>query len=100
MEQIAIAVTGVVAIWLSQDKRESYRRYACLFGLAGQPFWFYSAWSADQYGIFMLCFLYTWAWIKGVRTHWIKQTMSENGASPPPVNISEAHPAKCKCTSH
>lgn len=37
MEQIAIALTGVVAIWLSQDKRERWRKYACLFGLVGQP---------------------------------------------------------------
>lgn len=71
MEQILIAFTGVVAIWLSQDKRENWRRYACLFGLAGQPFWFYSAYSNEQWGIFILCIFYTWAWFKGVRTNWI-----------------------------
>lgn len=74
MEQIAIALTGVVAIWLSQDKRDGWRRYACLFGLAGQPFWFYSAWSTEQWGIFVLCIFYTWAWFKGFRNHWLQRT--------------------------
>jgi len=72
MDQIAIALTGVVAIWLSQDKDESWRKYACLFGLVGQPFWFYSAYTAEQWGIFVLCFFYTYAWFKGFKLHWVK----------------------------
>lgn len=71
MDQIALALTGFIAIWLTQDKDESRRKYACLFGLAGQPFWFYSAYTTEQWGIFILCFAYTWAWIKGLKTHWI-----------------------------
>ena len=71
MEQIAIALTGVVAIWLSQDSREHVRKHACLFGIVGQPFWFYSAYTAEQWGIFILCFFYTAGWIKGIRLHWL-----------------------------
>lgn len=71
-EQIAIAFTGVIAIWLSQDKRADWRKYACLFGLIGQPFWFYSAYSAEQWGIFVLCFFYTWSWFNGFRNNWMK----------------------------
>lgn len=70
MEQLAIAFAGVIAIWFSQDCCPKRRRFACLFGLAGQPFWFYSAWQAEQWGIFCLCFFYAWAWFKGVRLHW------------------------------
>lgn len=73
MEQLAIAFTGVIAIWLSQDTCPRRRRYACLFGLAGQPFWFYSAWLAEQWGILFLCVFYAWAWFKGVRLHWLNQ---------------------------
>lgn len=73
MDQVAIALLGVTAIWLSQDQREAWRRYACLFGLAGQPFWFYATFTAGQWGIFALCFLYTWAWFKGFRVHWLRQ---------------------------
>ena len=72
MEQIAIALTGAVAIWLSQDSSDGKRKYACIFGLIGQPFWFYSAWSAGQWGVFVLSIFYTWAWFKGLRLHWLK----------------------------
>lgn len=38
MDQAALLFTGFIAIWLTQDESESRRKYACLFGLAGQPF--------------------------------------------------------------
>ncbi|MEN0037940.1 MAG: hypothetical protein AAGC78_12780 [Cellvibrio sp.] len=53
-EQLAIAFTGILAVWLTQDQRHSVRKYACLFGLAGQPFWFYTTYQAEQWGIFIL----------------------------------------------
>lgn len=73
IDQIAIAFTGVIATFLTQSKYESRRRFACLFGLASQPFWIYAAVTAEQWGIFALCFLYTWAWLKGVRMHWLSK---------------------------
>lgn len=72
IEQIGIAVTGVTAVWLTQDPRESRRRWACIFGLLGQPFWFYSAYVAEQWGIFALCFLYALSWARGFRTQWLR----------------------------
>ena len=72
IDQIGIALTGVTAIFLTQSKHERLRRYACLFGMAGQPFWFWSAISAGQWGITVLCCLYTAAWAKGVWQHWLK----------------------------
>ncbi len=71
LEQIAIAFSGVIAVWLTQDKRESWRRWACIFGMLGQPFWFYAAWKAQQWGIFTLCALYTYAWTRGLWKHWL-----------------------------
>jgi len=38
MDQIAIAVTDATAIWLSQDERPEWRKWACIFGLCLQPF--------------------------------------------------------------
>lgn len=70
IDQIGIALTGVTAIALSQSAPKQ-QRYACLFGLAGQPFWIYAAWSAGQWGILCLTALYTAAWAKGLWTHWI-----------------------------
>lgn len=70
ISQIAIAILGVTAVWLSQDPRVEYRKFASIFGLCGQPFWFYAAFTSEQWGIFTLCFLYTWAWGRGLINHW------------------------------
>jgi hypothetical protein len=72
LEQIAIFITGISAVWLSQDRKSAVRKYACLFGLAGQPFWMYSSYQADQWGVFILSFFYTVAWAKGFYLFWIK----------------------------
>jgi hypothetical protein len=72
IDQIGIALTGVTAIFLTQSKHEWLRRYACLFGIAGQPFWIYSALHAEQWGVLALTALYTLAWAKGVWAHWLK----------------------------
>jgi len=69
--QAGIALTGTVAIFLTQSKSAEARRYACLFGIAGQPFWIYETFIAEQWGMFALTFLYTLAWLKGIYTHWI-----------------------------
>jgi hypothetical protein len=66
IDQIGIACTGVTAIFLTQSKQEKLRRFACLFGLAGQPFWMYSTYKTAQWGILALTALYTIAWAKGV----------------------------------
>ena len=71
LDQIGIALSGVIAVWLTQDKRENWRRWACVFGMLGQPFWFYATWKAEQWGIFALCALYAYAWARGVWTHWL-----------------------------
>jgi|GEM_PF-3142161 len=73
IEQFAIALFGVTAIWLSQSEHEGRRKWASVFGLIGQPFWFYAAWVTGQWGIFFLSFLYTAAWFKGFRTHWLRR---------------------------
>lgn len=71
LDQLGIALTGVTAIWLSQDPRETVRRWSSVLGLLGQPFWFWAAYKAAQWGIFGLCFLYTWSWARGFRTYWV-----------------------------
>lgn len=74
MEQILIAITGITAIWLTQQSKEPWKKYACLFGIVGQPFWFYSAYTNEQWGIFILCIFYTYAWALGVKNNWILKT--------------------------
>lgn len=73
MEQLFIALTGGVAIWLTQQKRSEWKKYACIFGIIGQPFWFYSAYVAEQWGILVLTFFYTYSWCVGLKNNWIKK---------------------------
>ena len=77
MEQIAIAFTGVIAIFLTQQKNENIKRYGCLFGLAGQPFWFYSVYTSEQWGVFILCLFYTYAWCLGVKNNWFSKKVNK-----------------------
>jgi hypothetical protein len=72
IDQIAIACTGVTAIFLSQCKAEKARKYSSVFGLVSQPFWFYATIQAEQWGIVVLCFFYTLAWLKGFWMYWVK----------------------------
>ena len=72
LDQLAIALLGTTAIFLSQQQRPHWQRYACLFGLAAQPFWFYASYQASQWGIFLVSILYALAWLTGFRTHWLK----------------------------
>lgn len=69
--QLFIAIFGVTAVALSQSAIAARRRWACIFGLLGQPAWFYAAWSTEQWGVLILCFLYTASWAKGLHTHWV-----------------------------
>jgi hypothetical protein len=71
--QLMIAIFGVAAVNLSQSDRHEHQKWAGIFGLIGQPFWFYAAYTSQQWGIFFLSFLYTVAWGKGVYRFWIKK---------------------------
>lgn len=73
MEQLGIVIFGVTAVWLTQQRRVEWRRYACLFGMAGQPFWFYAAWKAGQPGIAAIVAVYTYLWGLGIYNNWIKR---------------------------
>ena len=79
MDQLAIACTGMVAIWLTQQSRDHLKRYACLFGLLGQPAWFYSAYKAEQWGIFAVSFVYTYSWGVGLKNYWLNQSSAGAG---------------------
>lgn len=69
--QIGIALCGVTAVYLSQDLRVERRKWASVFGLIGQPAWVIEAVSAEQWGILFLSVVYTWAWWRGFRAHWL-----------------------------
>lgn len=72
IEQLAIAICGIASVWMSQSKDDSVRRWACIFGIAAQPFWMYATFTASQWGIFMLSFVYLAGWLRGAWNYWIQ----------------------------
>lgn len=89
MDQVLIAVFGVVAVFLTQARSSKAQRWACILGMASQPAWFYAAITAEQWGIVVLNCLYTLAWGKGIWTHWL-------APSHPPVTV-RGEPMACPC---
>ena len=72
MEQIFIALFGVTAIFLSQHKSIQYQKFACIAGILAQPFWFYTTYQAEQWGLFGMSFLYAGSWLIGLKNYWFK----------------------------
>src|SRR5262245_17370760 len=72
------AAMGLVGTlyWVTPD--EIARDYPH-FGVLAQPFWFYAAWKAGQWGIFAMCTLYSYAWARGLWTHWLKPYSPSGG---------------------
>ena len=69
--QAIIAITGILSIWLVNDERREWARWACIIGLIGQPFWIYSSLENEQWGIFVLSIIYVFAWLRGLKQYWL-----------------------------
>jgi hypothetical protein len=72
LDQIGITLSG-------RHCRLAYARPACNLAKVGvhlrnarPALWFYAAWKAEQWGIFAMCALYTYAWARGIWTHWLR----------------------------
>lgn len=72
VDQIFIFFTGLIAIWITQQGNDKIKKYACLLGMAAQPFWFYATYKAEQWGMFLNSIGYTYCWGLGIYNHWIK----------------------------
>ncbi len=74
--QIAIAITGILASILIAYKI----KWGPLIAFLGQPFWFYSAYTSKQWGIFIVTILYTFTWGLAV-WRWFRESNRERGES-------------------
>lgn len=70
IEQLIILFTGVPAVFLSQSIWPEQRRWACVFGMVGQPAWFYYAWG--DWPVVGIAALYAVSWGRGLWAHWIQ----------------------------
>ena len=73
ISQLTIVFTGATAVGLSQTNSAKLRKFAPIFGLMGQPAWFYATFTAEQWGIFAISFVYLALWIMGFYNHWIRR---------------------------
>lgn len=87
-DQIAVALLGVAAAWLSQARGAGWRRWACVFGLLGQPLWLFSSWAAGQWALFTVAILFTLVWLKGLWVHWIAVPRRDRGQSLGTIQIT------------
>jgi hypothetical protein len=69
--QVGIALTGATAIFVVGLKEPRRRRWGFVLGVCGQPFWIYTTWNHEQWGILLLTAVYTYSWINGLRNHWV-----------------------------
>jgi hypothetical protein len=79
IDQAVIAIFGVAAVWLSQDARDRFRRWAPICGLITQPAWVYTTYVHEQWAILALTALYTFAWAKGFFHYWIRKPAHAGG---------------------
>lgn len=66
LTQLVIAGTSIPAIWLVNQHSPDLRALAAVFGLLGQPFWFWTSFQNKQWGVFVSCFFFAGAWIYGL----------------------------------
>ena len=64
--QMSIILTGALQIWLFTRADINLNSLACIAGLVGAPFWFYTAYKNKQYGIFIVSIWYTYCFIDGL----------------------------------
>lgn len=68
--QVALTILSSLAIWIAQDDRRHVRRWGAVFGLISQPFWFYTAFQTQAWGIFIMTVVYSLSWGRGVWQGW------------------------------
>lgn len=72
LAQTLIVIFGAIAIFLTQQKHEWLKKYACFFGLISQPFFIFETYHSSQWGMLALALFYTWSFSLGLYHNWIE----------------------------
>lgn len=70
--QLIIFITSASSIWFL-SRKEKWMRWGYIIGLVAQPFWFYTSYVSEQWGVFFLSFIYFYSWSMGIYNYWIKK---------------------------
>jgi hypothetical protein len=79
IDQLVIALTGVISAWVLNSPTERVRRWGCIIGLIGQYFWFQSTWSHAQWSMFAVTVGYTVAFMRGFWVLWLRPRIGDMG---------------------
>lgn len=71
--QLLLALLGVGSAVLIAVKN----KYWIVASLLSQPLWFASAWRADQWGMLLLCLVYTSTTLYAIKPWWIDKNIKE-----------------------
>lgn len=72
LSQLGIFVFGAAAIYLV-SRIDKWKRWGYVLGLLSQPFWFYTSYVNEQWGVFAVSFWYAFSWGNGVYNYWIRR---------------------------
>ena len=72
ISQIVILICGASSVYLVSRNDEA-KKYGYVIGLFAQPFWLYTTYCAEQWGIFILSFWYAYSWGLGIYNYWIRK---------------------------
>jgi hypothetical protein len=66
--QTLLAVLSALAIYLV-GRKDRFQKWGYVAGLASMPFWLYSTYTGELWGMFALSLFYTFAWGQGCWNH-------------------------------
>ena len=68
--QVAIVILGALAISLLASAKGQVRRWGYVAGLVSEPFWIWSAYFADQFGVIALAVWWGYHYYRGAVNNW------------------------------
>lgn len=71
--QILILIFSGVSIFMLSRKDIKYHLWGHVIGLAGQPLWVVTSYQNDQFGIQVLCIVFIYSYISGIRNCYAKR---------------------------
>lgn len=64
-----LAGLACAVAWCIASTNPTHRKVGYWIGLFNQPLWAYISIESENYGVLVTCFVYTYAWMKGIVGH-------------------------------
>lgn len=68
--QAILVFTGCGSLYLMASQEAQHRMYGAVLGLAGEPFWFTTAYLNGQWGVAALACVYGASWFRVFYSNW------------------------------